>query len=355
MRRAASALAALAVSLGLGVIASPVHAASCTPGPGAACAGADLQGLDLRGRDLSGADFNGANLSRTNLAGANLRGASIKGALVEHADLRVADLTGALLNGSQFDFSDFAGADLDGADAASADFAMTRLNDVSAREGNFHFANFYGAAVHRTDFSSADVRHSSFHGADFAGTHFSGARITGTQVTPSNIGDHPKVRDVFFDRVHTHINAYGNSDNRCDNDSADHDEQTTCNGPNDDPNATTGLTHRATFHWGRVDGDSRPFWIKGSAHDGTVKIELHGSANPGLGAFDVRTVSGPAAAVGYTPDHAHRGQVGGPLAMNVSHKAPQPMQGPRDGMATAPGGYALTLIGWLQHGGTAAR
>jgi uncharacterized protein YjbI with pentapeptide repeats len=325
MRRAAVATAVLALSIGAGTIAAatPAQAATCALGPGASCAGADLRGRDLSGLDLS------------------------------RSDLRGADLSGANLHGSQLDFSDLSGADLDGIDARSVDFAMTRMSDVSASGGNFHWANFYGANVHRTDFTDADVRGASFHGADFAGTRFAGAQITGTVVTPSNIGQHANARNVFFDRVHTHIKAYGAGDRHCNNDSAGHGEETWCVGSNDDGNATAGLTRWATFRWAPVAGGSRPFWIKGGVGD-PDNIELHGTADPGLASFDVRSASGTAASSGgHTPSHAHRGQVGGPLAMNVSYH--DGFGHPSGGGGSLRGGYSLTLIGWLQHGGTAVR
>jgi uncharacterized protein YjbI with pentapeptide repeats len=352
--RGLAATSTLALALALTLIGSPADAATCAAGPGATCSGADLRGADLSGLDLTGADFrgahlDGANLDRTVLAGADLSFASMTQVLMQHADLRRANLTGVDLHGSQLDFTDLAHADLDGVRAGSVDFAMTRLNGATARDGHFTSANFYGSVVHHTNFQDADLRHASFHGADFGGTDVSGADITGTVVTPSNIGDHPAIRNAFFDRIHTHVHAEGGKERPCTDGDSSHDSSVTCTGPNDDPKATVGLAGMVRFHWGQVHDHRRPFRVESAQDD--PKIRIVGTADPGLASFHVTSVSGTAVAHGgHTSDHTGRGQVGGPLALNVTYEKGfwhPALPGQQHS------GYSLTVIGWVQHGGVA--
>lgn len=115
---------------------------TCSPGPNAQCAGADLQGVNLNGENLIGADFEDgdlrradlreANLSGASLSDANLRAATLRDAVLIGADLSGADLRGANLRGANFSGANLRGALLDGANMREANLTSADMTDASA-------------------------------------------------------------------------------------------------------------------------------------------------------------------------------------------------------------------------------
>lgn len=121
-------------------------AVTCSPGPNAQCAGADLQGVNLNGENLVGADFEagdlrradlrGANLSGASLSDANLRAARLRDAVLIGADLSGADLRGANLRGANFSGANLRGALLDGANMREANLTSADMTDASAGDAD---------------------------------------------------------------------------------------------------------------------------------------------------------------------------------------------------------------------------
>lgn len=113
-------LSAAALLLALATTAAGATS-TCTVGPQAQCAGANLAGHAMRGKDMRGANMNGARMRGMDLRGTDLRGASMLG-----ADMRGVDLRGAKLLGARFDGANLRGADLTGVRIGSTRFDKPR-------------------------------------------------------------------------------------------------------------------------------------------------------------------------------------------------------------------------------------
>lgn len=87
-------------TIGAGIVAVAVLAASLWPGAEPGRLGLDLHGADLSGARLSGAVLANANLSGAVLVRADLRGTDLRGACLRGANLTSARLEGALLDGA---------------------------------------------------------------------------------------------------------------------------------------------------------------------------------------------------------------------------------------------------------------
>ncbi len=377
-RSLVAAIALVVSAVGALSLAPAAEAVTCTPAPYANCAGADLAGVNLAGRqlhnidlkganlrgailtgahlnyarvggaDLTGADLSGANLYAASFRGATLNRAKLVGAhgthidlasvLLQHADLTRAQLGNARLDGSQLDHSNLTDTHLSYAEATATNFAMADLTGAVFTHGRFRGSNFFGAQVHRTSFAGADLTDASFHGADFHQTNFGNALVVRTSVTPSNIASDPMARAQLFEKVYAHVNAYGSSDQHCSDDGSGPMDHVECTGFNDDSRASLELSSGVEFGWGGyTPGDSRrSFWIVGKLANWPVS--LRGEADLGLGAFWVHSAGGTVnrGTPSHTPNHAGRGEIGGPLAIFIGfHHGIRP-------------GYHMNVSGYVQ-------
>jgi uncharacterized protein YjbI with pentapeptide repeats len=298
---------------------------------GAPLAYADLRGSTLQGANLTGARLHNAKLSGTNFAHANLSNvgahdAHISSSILNHANLNGADLLAAHLHGSQLDSADLSNARLELLMAGEANFAHAKLHDTKVNEAQLEGSNFFGAHLRNANFRLADLENASFVGAYFSNTAFQSATIRNTKVLPSTIAHDPTARDAFFRRVYTHVNAYG-SNGSCSGSSS----SASCQGRNDDPNATPPFTGEVRFGWDQRH-DHYDFRIAD-----TFGHQLSGKASGNLGALDVTSVSGFTNLQGTGAIHAAPGEVGGALALHVGYHS-----------ALSRSGYVLNARGWLQ-------
>lgn len=345
-----------ALALGLGIVLVPTASAydqvvrGCQIRAHASCPGADLSGADLAGAPLSGANLNGANLRGANLRGADLSSSTLRSANLTHTDMTGANLHRAdaesatlyqvHISNANLSYANLSRVQLFGSQAVGANLVGTKLNHATAHQVNFLNADlglatlsagdftgslFAGAILGGADFAQATVSHASFVHASFRKTNFLGAKITGTDVIPSNIDTDPKARFYFFQRVYTHVNAYGGH-----GDSTSSQGSTDATGANDDANATAPFSTRVAFRWGAV-GDRKDVFTM-AAH-GTV---LTGRTNGNLGDFHVDSITGSLLqGVGPTQTEAPRGHPGGPIALDVNYHG---------GFS---GGYSINVSGWL--------
>lgn len=110
-------------------VASPTPAPSpstCTIGPRATCAGANLAGRDLRNQNLEGADLKAANLTGAQLQGANLRNVQANNAVLVGANLSGAAVDGMVIQGANLSSAVITGVNL----ASVADMRGARLDGV---------------------------------------------------------------------------------------------------------------------------------------------------------------------------------------------------------------------------------
>lgn len=168
-------------AVGIGVLAialafgAPLQASSavadepptCTIGPAAQCAGADLSGQDLKGVDLSGANLTSVLLDHADATG---------------ADFSAADLMGASLHQ----------VTLDEANVSSADFTNTHFTQASMRRARGQGINVSSASLMKTDFTGSDFTGGSFRSvmgtqADFTDARLVDADLTGADLFGANL------------------------------------------------------------------------------------------------------------------------------------------------------------------------
>lgn len=180
--------------------AVPDEPATCTIGPAAECAGADLSGRDLKGVDLSGANLTSASLDHADASGANLSradllGASLHQVTLDEANLASADLTnghltqasvrrasGQGMNASWASLvkSDFTGSDFTGGSFRSAMGTQVDFSDARLVDADLTGADLFGANLARADLTGALLRNASLLQAKVdASTTLTGADLSG--------------------------------------------------------------------------------------------------------------------------------------------------------------------------------
>jgi uncharacterized protein YjbI with pentapeptide repeats len=352
--RRAVATGVLALGLGLALVpgasAYDLTVRGCVIKASTSCPGADLSGANLAGAPLSGANLQGANLRGANLREADLSSANLRAADLTHSDmtkanlhkadaeratlhqvllgeanLSYANLTRVQLFGSQAVSTNFIGANLSDATAHSVNFAFADLGLATLSAGDFTGSHFLGAILGNADFSHATVNNAYFVHAYFHRTNFNGAKIVGADVIPSNIDTDGMARFYFFERVYTHVNAYGSYGN-----TNSYSSHVSAEGGNDDPNGAAPFSHRVSFQWGAFENRKDVFQM--SAYGNT----LSGRKNGNLADFYVDKVTGSLLPnVGPTETEAPRGHPGGPIALSVGwHGVFSP-------------GYSINVSGWL--------
>ena len=174
---------------------------TCSPKPGANCAGVkakgkfkfhgDLSRINLKGARLVDANLSGANLYRANLAGADLRGATI-----DRADLRGANLSNADLRGAKIRRSDLRNAKLRRADAGPRRTGKKSRTHGSAdvpecstycEEAQFVDSDLEGAGLPYANLTGANLTGANLTGANVTGANLTGANVTGANLTGANL------------------------------------------------------------------------------------------------------------------------------------------------------------------------
>lgn len=163
-RTAATAVAAMLLSVGIELGPFPAPAGAASPSGAAAVmrllesrrcsrcqlADADLVHADLRDADLSGAALQRANLSRAQLDGARLTGADLSFTSLQGASLRGADLRGARLEGTDLREANLSGALFDTGALASAHWSRaTGLSPEMQSYADLHNAGVDAATAGR--------------------------------------------------------------------------------------------------------------------------------------------------------------------------------------------------------------
>jgi hypothetical protein len=272
----------------------------CRIEPRTVCPNANLAGADLKGADLHDAQLSGSNLQGANLEGAHLGGTQLSNANLIDASLRRVH-------------------------AHAVNFAGSNAGEIDGVGGDFTGSNFVNATLTGAQFNHAILSRANLARAHFSHTNLANAYIEGTNFVPSNIERdvHGALRYVF-DRVYSHVNAYGTYGN-CRGDSTSQE----CFGTNDDANATTGFKGAVDFSFADAN-HGRTFTVTGN------HAYLEGTASASLGAFYVDAASGHALDdLGGTSTAAGAGQPGGPLALHVVP-------------AVGSNGYVMTMRGWIQ-------
>jgi hypothetical protein len=189
MRRPLLLLAVLVVGGASASAAPPPGLGTCQVAPYAKCAGADMRGKSLAGKDLRNANFKGADL---------------RGVDMTNAYMHQADLSGAKLDNVKAQHVHLGHANLSAANLTDADLGHAHLGSVNAGSANFSRTKLGSA-----DFTHADVRQAIFTDAHFASTKFGVAHASGVTIFPSNFDTDQTAVPGLYERVASHIDAYG--------------------------------------------------------------------------------------------------------------------------------------------------
>ena len=222
-------------------------AKTCTPKPGANCAGVKARGkfefhgnlsrINLKGARLVGANLSGANLYRANLAGADLRGANINGAFLQNANLKGAKLSGRKLAAKAaapppnpntdacfgVEYANMVGADISYAnlsgsvaDCVALAVATSRYTNFQGASlayawlggGSFNYSNFedatlYWALANRATFDyalfqSANLTLASLNESSLRFARLSGAVFNGTGLVSADLTNVPDFGSAFL-------------------------------------------------------------------------------------------------------------------------------------------------------------
>ena len=296
--------------------------------------GANLRSADLSGANLAEATLKHADLSRAKLVEAKVRKANLHQVIANEADFSGAEMQYAELFGSQLHAAKLVNAQLANLSAQSVNFAAANLSGASSHWADFKHSNFVNGSFTGTTFGNALLNDTQFAGARFERTSFDGADVSGMNLHGSNVAHDHTARSYLFQPVYSHVNAYG-SYGSCVNTSGKvfNPDAYSCDGRNDDPDATEAFSHGVTFSFGSPESsDRRRFTIVGS-HG-----QLNGYANNGLGVFHVEDAFGSFLyGATRTGQWAPGGEAGGPLNLIVNH--------------AGSGDYVMNVRGWVQRGG----
>jgi uncharacterized protein YjbI with pentapeptide repeats len=159
---------------------------------GACMAGCDLSRVHLGGCDMERSDLSHAYLEEARLHGVNGRHADLRGVQAYHVSIgsflpdfrETTDLTGANLNRAWFPSAQLQGAVLDEVQARDADFHEADLHSTTLRNPDLRRSKLQHVTA-----GNADLTGALLGGADLSRTDLNGAKLNGARLRGANLRD----------------------------------------------------------------------------------------------------------------------------------------------------------------------